>query len=364
MRNSTTNKDLPPESRLLVYHDPFYGDEIASHHSKVFRFVKEVLPDEEISVITSEHQKLRWSEFFKPIKYFFLAIFLLRDSIIVLHAVWKRRGSAQIVYFNPNIDPLTLILILGYRRIFHLDFSVRIRFICTVDRILTNQNYFIAKFLEVVGKLLTDSDRLSAESLRYAKYLTKLSGVGVEYLEYPPVDFLQLPKFKKGPSKKFVMLFIGNPRKDKGYLELVRIASSFRNNSNVEFRIQESVKIDREMQIVVETLRGISNVEILPSIPNSIQIAQEINSCDFLLLPYNPKVYTFRNSAFMFLGLYFGKRIATFEGSALYDSASDLNLQVNIADLAKHLGNIESYSASKFSLDTDLVTSKWRRFLK
>jgi glycosyltransferase involved in cell wall biosynthesis len=363
MRISTTNRGLQPPNRVMFYNDPFYRDEVSSHHSKVFSFIKDILPEEDVLLIAPLHQRFWWTELFKPLKYLFLAFFLLRNSIIVFIEERKSRRFAKVIYFNPNIDPLTLILILGYRRIFQLDFQVRIRFICTVDRILARRNFFIIYFLKLVGRLITASDQISAESLRYARHLSELSGVSIEYLEYPPVDFVPLQQVNKEEYTKIVILFIGNPRKDKGYLDLLQITNSFYKSSEVEFRIQESTDSDREMQEIVEALRRDCNVKILPALPTPIEIAKEVSECDILLLPYSAEMYQFRNSAFMFLGLYFGKRIAAYEGTALYESASEVNLEFKIDNLGTLQKDTRSLVVSNSSLNANLVTDKWRSFL-
>lgn len=364
MRNSTTSRGLRPNNRIIFYNDPFYRDEMASHHSKVFRFIERILPGEEIVFISPLHQNFWWTGLIKPVKYLFLAFFLMRNSIVIFNEERKSRRFSKVIYFNPNIDPVTLFLILGYRRIFQLDFQISIRFICTVDRILARQNIFTIHFLRLVGKLITSSDRVSAESIGYARHLSELSGVHIEYLEYPPIDFYPLKKVEKEKSTKSIILFIGNPRKDKGYLDLLQITSIFHDSTNVEFRIQEYVDSDREMLTVVDTLRRDCNVKILPPLPTPKEIAKQVSDCDFLLLPYNTEMYKSRNSAFMFLGLYFGKRIATYEGTALYESASEVNLNFKIDDLGTLQEGTGFRMVSSVPLNADLVTDKWRSFLK
>jgi hypothetical protein len=91
---------------------------------------------------------------------------------------------------------------------------------------------------------------------------------------------------------------------------------------------------------------------------------EEVKGCDILLLPYDVNIFKYRNSAFAFMGLYFGKYVASYRGSSMHDSASKLGLDVDLLDIQNSIGQINHNSRLDVGLSSEYVSEKWYSFLE
>lgn len=350
------------DETVFIYHDPFLVHQEISHHPKVYKFVTKLVENEEINLRIQHNSRIIEFNAIRILGLGIKTVQLFLQSIKIIFEISKLKKFQRVIYFNPNMDPITLALILFSRKIFNMNFEVRLRFICTVDRVLTKHNPLIFVFLNLMGRILDKNDKLCGESRNYSALLTKRVGFNVSYLEFPPIDDVREINLRKKSSNKIVALYVGKPRIDKGYLNLVDIGKRLSKGFNVEFRIQSYNSDDLELIEASTKLQSLGIVTMLNSQLSDYEIMAEIQGCDLIILPYDRDEFRFRNSGFAFTSLYFGKYVAAYKGTTLYDTANEIGLAVNLENIEKFIFQYFN-SQNITSLNSDNVKAKWRNFL-
>ena len=369
LKESLNLKDFKDDSSLhinktlVIYTDPYFTPAFNSHHPKILKYFEEQLNIEGIDTKLILGHSSKYAISGKLFRNFFLfADLILQIVQLSLFAVKSRKAYNRILVLNPNCDPIWLFLVVFLRFLLGLHIDLRIRFIGTIDRFFFSTSDLKKLYFAFIRKIVEPQDRFSSESLSYTRLLSHLLKKDVEYIEYPPVDY-----FGKTTNRRShrvpVFLFVGYPRVDKGYLELLSIIPVLRELHLCTFRVQAYNGKDDNLTEVSKELSKLDYVEMLPPELSDIQVADELANCDLLLMPYKLENFRFRNSAVLFSSLYYGKFSASFNGTALHESAGLFNLAVDLDLLLSGIATLDKVKRNSSKLSTDQVQAKWKDFL-
>jgi hypothetical protein len=349
-----------------IYCDPHFVDDPYSHHSKHLRYFKKLME-------INRHQAsllLRARGKRKPATSKFESRTLHRVKLVIdfasnltnLSFLLLRRRNDGVVIINLNTDPFWLLSVVVIRKILRGNFALRLRFIGTVDRWyfdVPNQS----RHFKILNRLLLGEDRFTSESLAYAKLLSNHFKRQVVYLPYPPIDIVsdvpsQMPLEESTELRR--ALFIGIPRIDKGYLELPDIVRNL-VHQNWVCTVQGYEGEDRQLREAAKKIRDIPGVIFINNCPADKNVQELILETDIVLLPYSPVLYKYRNSAMNFNSLYLGKWVASYASSALYSTADELNLAIDLGRLIEN-GKVSS-PPPKSRLNALQVSKDWLKFI-
>ena len=352
------------ESVLIIY-DPLgrsnevgHNDEIAEYASKVgSRHYSKVLIADNFSETKVQYQFIH--KLLNVTK-------ILVSTLKLFSKALRLQKEYSINIFNPNEDLISLALLLCLRKVFGLEWRFTSRFICTRDRrLLQTDSFFAIQFSKLLQSTIKASDKLSAETDKYAKHLSALTRISFRFVPYPPIDVSSgLIQVKIDRLNVFVP---GAAREDKGFDELPGFIEKFAKlDISVMFLIQEAHEEWLNYSKTITLLKAKPNVSLLPSHISGSELSKTLKQCNILLLPYNPKTYSFRGSAFGRRGMYLGKMIITHPHTSLGIDAGRHNLLLN--EISKNLKHIITDSTvinyqkgRKLARDAEL---SWEEFLQ
>jgi glycosyltransferase involved in cell wall biosynthesis len=156
----------------------------------------------------------------------------------------------------------------------------------------------------------------AADNDLLANFLHKVSGFPISILPMPiryPAE-AAVP-VRKGPGRvRFG--FLGDGRLEKGLHHFVRaiLAQAEENVPNADFFIHISNQSGREAQ---DILKDVANCTVLCKQLSGREYWDLAESCDVIMLPYDPKYYYIRGSGILFEAMGLGKPIIVTAGSCL-----------------------------------------------
>ncbi len=326
------------EATVMIIHDPISPSNRSSHNQDVRQYSFTCASKSYSRVIHSKsyNETVGTSKFLRKIF----------DGLKIFHSSFRTAMKAtvlqpryKVTVFNPNEDLVSFITLLIIRKLLGQEWRLISRFICTRDRSLADiRPHDLGKFQNLLKFTTSSNDKFSAETIEYANHLSKLFNLEVTHVPYPPIDLDT--GYKATFSRKFIVVVPGAARMDKGFAELPNLINKLNHlDIKVDFLIQRAQKDWPGYCEVLEELKKLSNVKILPSyIPNE-ELTEILRNSNSILLPYVQTMYTFRGSAFARRGMYLGKTILTSKGTTMANDAELWGLSAPI-DAATSLKSV------------------------
>jgi hypothetical protein len=315
------------KSKYFLVVDPIQSLDRGSHNRDVERFIHNFLDKNLIkfeSGFTLKESRMKYK-----ITYRIETVFKLIAAAVV-NALKARKLSQKydLTVFNPNDDPISLLVLQQIRHISRSNFTIKSRFICTRDKIFINQNSYIVNELKKrISNSIMHNDKLSAETESYSEYLSVELKNTVDFVPYPPIDTKFSQVLNLGEGDLYVAL--GAARKDKGFETLsIWIDLIMQNNPDASFVIQEAEKKWNGYEETLQKLSKLDNVRILPSFIDSASQYEVLSSAFAVLAPYDPAMYQFRGSAFTRRAMYLGKLVCTSSDTSLSKDAESHDLLI------------------------------------
>ena len=221
-------------------------------------------------------------------------IFLYLVKYSVKYCTKYRKSFAGKTIFFPHTDWVSAACFLLARKIGLINAVFVFRNIGILDNsTMSNYGRLMARF--ICMKTLRSSDRISSETRALQQFTFQFLSSKFEVSHTPFPGFLLCQSVTKVEDSG-EYLFIGVPREDKGYREVITKAKSF---PDIRFRIQAPSSGEIDLVKEIELHYPIDNVTFFEQ-PNSDQeILVEISKARAVLLPYNKKIFTLRGSGIL-----------------------------------------------------------------
>lgn len=319
------------ERTVLIIHDPISPTHRSSHNQDVLQYsYTSAIKSYSRVLYSKSHGETGGTSKFLRKTLDGLKIFHSSLGVGIKASLLQQKYKVAI--FNPNEDSVSLITLLIIRKLLGQEWRLISRFICTRDRRLAGARPDSAGPFQKLLKFTTcPNDKFSAETIEYAGHLSKLFNLKVTHVPYPPIDLDT--GYKSTLREKLVVVVPGAARMDKGFAKLPNLIKKWHYLDNeVEFLIQSAQKEWPGYGEVLQELKTLSNVKILPSYIPNYQQSEILRNSNAILLPYVQTVYAFRGSAFARRGMYLGKVILASEGTTM---ANDAELWGFLAPLDK-----------------------------
>ena len=300
-----------------------------SHHADVEEYVRNICSNEyhKIESGYTNTQVDSGTSYFLSLLNFFKVIFTAAVNCI---KIIRAGRSYQITVFSQNDDLFSLYILLAARKLSFGSFSIRSRFICTRDSISLRADKFIIKFLfRQISQNLRIGDVLSAETLEYSEYLSKIFNIPFSHIPYPPIDLI--PEGHESNFERYYCVSLGSARIDKGFEKLPALVRDISKiNPTSHFVIQAPLLWKAEFKETLMMLNRIENVTVLPGrIESDIQ-KSILSNASLVLLPYDPLAYTYRGSAFCMRATYLGKLILATKGTSMANEAKRFGMEFDL----------------------------------
>lgn len=276
----------------------------------------------------------------------------------------------------PSADYYALIGLSNALR--RLELPKRPRLLVRLINVMENVNSLGSNTLPVpVQRILAlkkegFSISLSAETPKYSRYLTDLSGVAFSTTPYPSfkTDMLALSE-----GTPFTVLCGGSGRRDKGFFRLIEIIEATNIfNSEIRFIIQNLHASEQFANTeFLNKLYAIPNVKLLPGVLPYSEIVQSYADSHICLMPYDAATYEYRGSAMLMESLLFGRQCVGQAGTGFAEQiklyacgtscGSNSEMAAAIATLSrvnrKDLMDRAAQSRAMYIADTDLKYTAW-----
>jgi hypothetical protein len=349
---------------LFLFIDPIKPLEKGSHNNDVEWFVKNLLENESKALchgFTVNECSSKSRPGYRLGTLFRLTAIALGNGFRAI----KLARHFELTVFNPNEDPISLFLLQKMRSISGSNFRIKSRFICTRDRFLLNKDSISIEYLKKkISSSARNTDRISAETITYAEFLSHEFGMKVEFVPYPPIDSKFSQDLVQSDDDLYVSL--GSARKDKGFEALpVLIDQITQVNSKAHFIIQRATKDWDGYSKALEEISKLHNVRILPSYIDEKRQYEILASASTFLAPYDQNIYKYRGSAFARRAMYLGKSICVTHGTSMSLDAERHNLLISQDSVLNGLVILKDHSAFKaagISLQ-EQATLIWKNFL-
>jgi glycosyltransferase involved in cell wall biosynthesis len=194
---------------------------------------------------------------------------------------------------------------------------------------IPNARKVFTELLQGIKSILGQQVRISAETEKYALYLSGLLNIEISVTPIPS-DLSNVDAINKRQQNKqltiddLIIACLGGARADKGYFEIAVIAEKLLNTKatrNVRFRVQGMHMSNPEYNWEYQAkLASLINVVLLPARLTDLELLTEIDTSDLVLLPYSQGTYEQRGSAILFDSLPFGKPIIGMDGTGFGDT--------------------------------------------
>jgi hypothetical protein len=307
--------------------DPIQSLDNSSHNSDIDWFVTNFLAEQSIKF----ERGLALKESGLLLKVAFKMVTVLKLVAIGLANAFKAKKLARkydVTVFNPNDDPISLIILQKIRNLSKSDFKIKSRFIGTRDRVLIKKDSLLVNGLKRrISASIRHQDRVSAETKSYSEFLSEEFRFDVDFVPYPPIDL----KFNAVSTRRENDLYValGAARKDKGFETLVAwIDLIFQNNPSANFVIQEASKPWEGYEDALRKLSERKNVRILPSFIDAVSQHEILTLAFAVMAPYDLAIYQFRGSAFTRRAMYLGKLVCTTPGTSMSKDAENYDLLI------------------------------------
>lgn len=191
--------------------------------------------------------------------------------------------------------------------------SVHLRFIGVMEHAAMQPNPQQRLFKEICRSIDSNySVTISTEIPSYAAEIQTRTGLRVDYMPHPVVG----SRLSSVDQSKFTVSVLGTGRKDKGFLQISKIARKV--DDNVKFLVQRMRREDCDFsQVYEKELEENPRIDLLPEILNKEEMVEAIRQSDLLVFPYDEDVYKSRSSGIYFEGLSYCRPVLVSKGTGL-----------------------------------------------
>jgi len=234
------------------------------------------------------------------------------------------------VIFFPSAEHYGVVSLLDYMKEFREGErpGIGIRLIGVTEGTTYSGGLGRATFFDAIRRAQADgmSISLSAETITYAEFTSKILGSHVEYLPYPFA--LPLQPIKWGAVKNISSP--GQGRADKGFLRLysiIRGIIKLQGESKYTFEVQNMRDTDKYFRArYSDMLRSVDVLDLHPARMAQVEIDEMYSRADIIIMPYDSDTYALRGSAVYQEGMAIGRLFVCSAG-------------LGMSDLVKRYGN-------------------------
>lgn len=338
----------------VVVYDPLFPQKGLSHHYSVRNFIESLSA---IDIVYSEEQYLAYSRNnCRLLRRYLTGFYLLRKAVVF--CLVHRKSLKHKAIFLPHSDIVSTLTLLILRKLGLIDVKFIIRSIGIQDfsTIGGKKHFLVKRFLNI---FLESNDKISAETRALCRKMRTIQNrvISIEHTPYP--GFINCVKGLE-PSSNEKMLFIGNPREDKGYADVLKLARDF---PNIKLRIQLPQKNNFQFQNDVMKVRQLPNVEFFETPATESEIMAEVASAHGLLMPYSKSSFEERGSGILIAGILMRKNIYGFRRTSLEEECSGFTAFHEWKDISL-LPSLDSTTSGTVNQEyLDYITTNWKRLL-
>lgn len=333
--------------------DPLAPKYSTSHHKAVMSFLLTNQSHPTIFFPDAIFENKKYE--FIPKRYFNkFRIFIFLIFYSINYCTKYRRLFYKKTIFCPNVDFVTATVFLIARKVGVID----VKFIFRNIGILDNSTLppFFRYVLKCILKLTLDiADRISSEtkSLQFETQCLISQKIKVTHTPFPGFLLCQ----EKGLiSSQDTFLFIGEPREDKGYLEVLKKVESM---PNTHFRIQKPSIMTPVFQSALEQISSRKNLAFFSQPKNDQEILDEISKSAGVLLPYSKNTFRVRGSAILTAAIIAKKTIISYSENSFRAECQNFSPFIDWNDF-NEIGLISSLQESTAKSDyRAYVQSRW-----
>lgn len=340
--------------QFVVIYDPLFPQSGLSHHQSVREFIESLssidiaYPDEKYNFAPRNY----WGF----LKKYLIGFYLLRKALVFCFA--HRKSLKNKTLFLPHSDFVSTSTFLILRKLGFLDVKFIIRSIGIRDfTTISEDNAFVTK--RFLNALLESDDKLSAETQALCRkmHLIQNRVTGIVHTPYPGfinrIDGLKIRNSEK-------LLFIGDPREDKGYANVLKLAMDC---PNIKMRIQLPQAGNFQFHDDILQARQFPNIEFFETPATENEIIAEVASANGLLMPYSKSMFEDRGSGILTAGILLRKKIYGFRGTSLEEECNSFTAFHDWKEMSllPDLDTLETGNVNQEYLE--YMTTNWKRLL-
>jgi hypothetical protein len=333
--------------------DPLAPRHSTSHHKAVTSFLLRNQNHSTIffpeAIFENKNHKFLPNRYLNKFRIF---IFLIVYS--VNYCTKYRRLFYKKTIFCPNVDYVTATVLLIARKVGVIDVKFIFRNIGILDNSTLPPLFrYLAKF--ILRLTLDIADRISSEtkSLQFETQCLISQKIQVTHTPFPGFVLCQEKDFI---STQDTFLFIGEPREDKGYLEVLKKVASM---PNTHFRIQNPSIITPLFKSALEEISSCKNLAFFAQPKNDQEILDEISKSAGVLLPYSKNAFRVRGSAILTAAIIAKKTVISYREISFRAECQNFSEFVDWQDFTE-IGLISNLQGSTEKSDyRAYVQSRW-----
>jgi hypothetical protein len=337
--------------------DPLALKHSNSHHKAVISFL----------LRSQGHSKLFFPDAIFENKYheFLPKRYLNKFRILIFLTIYSIDYCAkyrQLFYkktiFCPNVDYVTATVLLIARKFGVIDVKFIFRNIGILDNSTLPPLFrYMAKYF--LRFTLDIADRISSEtkSLQFETQCLISQKIQVTHTPFPGFLLCQETDLI---STQNTFLFIGEPREDKGYLEVLKKVPSM---PNTHFRIQKPSVITPLFKSALEEISSCKNLAFFSQPKNDQEILDEISKSAGVLLPYSKNAFRVRGSAILTAAIIAKKPVISYKEISFRTECQNFSEFVDWQDFTEIglISNLHGYAAK--SDYRAYVQSRWMELI-
>ena len=279
-------------------------------------------------------------------------IAILINCILII--IYQRKKIKNNFVFFPNMDWISSMIFLFARKVRLIRCNFIFRTIGIKD-ILTLNGFSKNIIRKLYTTLLMTGDRFSAETLNLQSNFQNFlqSKYNVSHTPFPGFVYFAQHVFPKTGTH---FLFVGNPRSDKGYLDVLRIAESY---PKLNFRIQ----LPNEKSLISDWISLIlcnrKNITFFAKPSSELQILLEISQSIAVFLPYSIKKFRDRGSSIFTACVLMNKPIISSSLTSFKNESKKYGTFINISSFSGK-NEIVSDAVLPNYRYMDYILNQWR----
>jgi hypothetical protein len=343
---------------LILVFDPLFPKAGISHHQSLKEFL-ESQQGTDVNYISETKFDFRnmKSDRFKSVGRVNTLIYLVLNSLTF--CINNRKVVDNKTIFFPHSDFISTTVFLIARKLKLINVKMIIRMIGIRDYTQFGKLGTIA-----VGSLLNmtlqSSDTLTAETYALCRKIREIQKKSNVVIHTPYPGFLKIRPEAHVKSEN-IFLFVGTPRIDKGYLDVLALPKL---HPNLEFRIQLPDNSDLVLLDSANSVSSFKNVQFFPPLKTDEDIMKEISSARALLMPYDRNKFAMRGSGVITAAILVGKPIIGHLETSFAEECKGFTKFVSLENFDS-FEKISMPELEKHSSDyRDYIRSNWNKILK
>lgn len=337
--------------------DPLFPSTGFSHHASVKKFLEKLEVSNVIYLDLERFENVKCSGA-KSLKFrkFSTGFYLFRKTVDFSFKYRKMFKGNTV--FLPHADLISTILLLAARKLKIIDVKLTIRLIGIHD--FSTLRFSIKRIVKIfLNSCLQADDKLAAETKALVRSFQGIQRKVDSVIHAPYPGFLELAKEFK-PSFGDRLLFIGNPREDKGYVEVLRTAKTY---PSLRMRIQLPASDDLIFRQALIEIGPLPNVQFFEAPTGEGELIAEIANAQALLMPYSKLIFSERGSGILTAGILMKKVVFGFEETSFKEECTGFTLFYDWKDIKKSLTSSCKDNKDDYQDYSQYVIENWERLL-